>query len=323
VASFLALVEEGHYGRAAARLHLTSPALTKRVQRLERHIGAPLLERDGTGVVGLTPAGRSLAREAGTLLAHARAARAAARAEAEPLVLRLGVLGRVGDHPDRQMLEDAAGRLRQIYPEARLSCRGIPFTAMTDCVLERAVDVLCGVSEDWPTAVEVTPLVRFERLGVVPAQHDMAEADEVSAAEFAELPLLYHPAVPRSWMDPFLLTDVRARRDARALPIWARDAPTVFDAVAQGRGAAITSALFSSQPLTAPGIRTVRLRDLPLVTHHTAHRRGDRRGAVRALVDILTRVLAGDGRRASHVRELSPPAPAGPPGPGRTGAAGR
>src|ERR1700733_4544585 len=43
--SFLVLAEEGHYGRAAARLYVTSPALTKRIQRLERPLGGGLLQR--------------------------------------------------------------------------------------------------------------------------------------------------------------------------------------------------------------------------------------------------------------------------------------
>ena len=45
VASFMTLVDEEHFGRAAARLHLTSPALTKRIQRLERQLGVTLIER--------------------------------------------------------------------------------------------------------------------------------------------------------------------------------------------------------------------------------------------------------------------------------------
>jgi DNA-binding transcriptional LysR family regulator len=47
--SFLVLAEEGHYGRAAARLHVTSPALTKRIQRLERQLGVVVLQRGSAG----------------------------------------------------------------------------------------------------------------------------------------------------------------------------------------------------------------------------------------------------------------------------------
>ncbi|MEV6865215.1 LysR family transcriptional regulator, partial [Streptosporangium subroseum] len=61
VADFLVLVKEGHYGRAAVRLHLTSSALTKRIQRLERQLGVVLVERGPAGVFAVTSAGRRFA----------------------------------------------------------------------------------------------------------------------------------------------------------------------------------------------------------------------------------------------------------------------
>ncbi len=82
VESFLVLIEEGHYGRAAARLHITSPTLTKRVQRLERSLKVRLLDRGPSGVVALTAAGSTLRSDAGPLLAHERSAREAAQRRA-------------------------------------------------------------------------------------------------------------------------------------------------------------------------------------------------------------------------------------------------
>ena len=43
--SFVVLAEERHFGRAAARLHVAQPALTKRIQQLEAGIGVPLFAR--------------------------------------------------------------------------------------------------------------------------------------------------------------------------------------------------------------------------------------------------------------------------------------
>jgi DNA-binding transcriptional LysR family regulator len=87
--SFVVLAEEKHFGHAAARLHLTKSALTKRVQRLERQVGAALLERGPSGVCQLTPAGRRFAAAAPALLAHAGAVQAAGgdatTREAQPL----------------------------------------------------------------------------------------------------------------------------------------------------------------------------------------------------------------------------------------------
>lgn len=80
VADFLVLVQERHYGRAAVRLHLTSSALTKRIQRLERQLGVALIERGPSGVLAVTSAGQRFELAAGPLIAQASAARDSARA---------------------------------------------------------------------------------------------------------------------------------------------------------------------------------------------------------------------------------------------------
>ncbi len=63
LASFAVLAEQLHFGRAAARLHVSQPALSKRVKGLEEKIGGPLLVRNRRGVA-LTPAGTLFYKEA-------------------------------------------------------------------------------------------------------------------------------------------------------------------------------------------------------------------------------------------------------------------
>src|ERR1700709_2402345 len=63
---FVAIAEHGQLGRAAAALHLTQPALTTRLQRLEADLGTPLYRRTRQGML-LTAAGEAL-------LPHARRA---------------------------------------------------------------------------------------------------------------------------------------------------------------------------------------------------------------------------------------------------------
>ncbi len=89
VSSFCVLVQEHHYGRASAYLSITSPALTKRVQRLEHQLHCRLVERGPSGTLVVTDAGVRFARAAQTLLTEVSAARSAV--EAKPVVLRLGI----------------------------------------------------------------------------------------------------------------------------------------------------------------------------------------------------------------------------------------
>jgi hypothetical protein len=68
---FVAVAQERHFGRAAARLHMSQPPLSRAIKQLEADLGAVLLHRSATGVT-LTAAGELLYDEARTLLEQLR-----------------------------------------------------------------------------------------------------------------------------------------------------------------------------------------------------------------------------------------------------------
>jgi DNA-binding transcriptional LysR family regulator len=94
---FLAVAEELHFGRAAARLHMTQPPLTQAIALLEERVGARLFERTKRSVrlsaagAALVPQARELISRAASLPAHARAA-----AHGEIGRLRLAFVSTVG-----------------------------------------------------------------------------------------------------------------------------------------------------------------------------------------------------------------------------------
>lgn len=82
VRGFVAVAEEGNFGRAAERLRMTQPPLSRQIQRLERSIGVRLFVRTQRAAV-LTPAGSAFLEEARQLLTQASAAPLAAQRAAE------------------------------------------------------------------------------------------------------------------------------------------------------------------------------------------------------------------------------------------------
>lgn len=75
---FIAVGEELHFGRAAERLHMTQPPLSRQIRLLEHQVGTPLLERTNR-VVRFTAAGRAFFPEAARILRLADEAAATAR----------------------------------------------------------------------------------------------------------------------------------------------------------------------------------------------------------------------------------------------------
>jgi len=93
---FVAVAEERHFGRAAARLHMTQPPLSRAIKQLETDVGALLLHRSPSGVT-LTPAGAALYDEARALLEHAEHARARVAAAAGTATFTIGTLADGGE----------------------------------------------------------------------------------------------------------------------------------------------------------------------------------------------------------------------------------
>src|SRR3954453_14486633 len=250
-ADFLVLVEERHYGRAAARLYLTPPALTKRMQRLERLLGVVILERGPAGVLRLTAAGERFAREAAPLLAHAAWVRDVVRHPPGRYTVRVGYPAGTGVFPGRIPLASIFRDIRREHPEASFACTKVPFTALTDCLPTHAVDVLWTSAPVQHEGVESVPAMADSALiGVVSSRHELAEAGVVAAEAFCAEPMLYNPAVAAEWMHPFYLGDVRPRREAHLVAVDSANQEEVLRTAADGTGVMTTFAMLA--PALAP-----------------------------------------------------------------------
>jgi len=188
---FLAVAEELHFGRAAARLNMLPTALGRQVRLLEEELGTPLLRRT-TRQVATTPAGAVLAEEARAILEHAaRAARLVrGMGRAPGGSLRIGAI----DSAAAGLLPDLLARFRKLHP-------GIA-VRLVEAKSAEIVPMLRGGRLDLgfirpPQSPEPGLAFRWllqERpVAALPRRHPLAGRRRLRLAELAGLPLILPP----------------------------------------------------------------------------------------------------------------------------------
>ena len=288
-ASFLVLAEEGHYGHAAARLHMTPSALSKRIQRLERQLGVTVIDRGPAGVLRVTTAGRRFADAAGPLLTHAATVRETARTRPDRYTVRIGFPAGTLASLSALGLDSVIRDVRRSYPEARFVGREIAFTELAKCLPDQYVDVLWTNSSVRHMAVEShRTQVSTELIGVVAARHRLAEAGSIDVEQYCEEPMLYGPDIPEEWMAPFWLAGLRSKHEARLVEIAAQDHASVLRKVVGGD--AVITNVATMRPLLGPRLRAVTLLGGPRMGFYAARRNDDHRGAVQEVLNAFLAV---------------------------------
>ncbi|MFF9408030.1 LysR family transcriptional regulator [Streptomyces anandii] len=158
---FVAVAEELHFGRAATRLHMSQPPLSRAIKQLEAEVGALLFIRSPAGVM-LTPAGTVLLEEARTLLDHAELIRVRVSTAAGVPAITVGILGD-GTDPAANRLASAFRR-RHLGVEVRV--RNTDLTDPTCGLSAGSVDVALTRAPFDRTALMVRTL-RTDPVGVV------------------------------------------------------------------------------------------------------------------------------------------------------------
>lgn len=230
---FVAVAEELNFRRAAERLHITQPPLSRQIAELEDALGLPLLWRD-TRSVRLTPAGEAALQEFRELLARFETALESLRGAAVALPpLRLGVPNWI----DLQGLAELEHQLQRRGLAGHLPTRALPSHEAVAAVAAGRLDAAIVAAPVDLKGLASTLLGRLPFAAFVPAASALARRRRVALAELNDVPPFYRF---RRVLNP-LLWDHFAQQYAAHGFTPLREAPApdvmgVFAKIASGRG---------------------------------------------------------------------------------------
>jgi DNA-binding transcriptional LysR family regulator len=189
--SFVMVAEELHFGRAAARAHVSQPALSQRIRRLEEELGFTLFTRDRRRVE-LTPAGAVLFQRARRLLADADAMVAAAArvAEGRGGMVRVGYVTSALYGPIPIVMR----WLREHEPDIDLALEECKTGRQLELLEQGRIDAgFVHLPDHGAPNFRTRELGREPQVLALPAGHALAATETVAFAELAGEPIVLFP----------------------------------------------------------------------------------------------------------------------------------
>jgi DNA-binding transcriptional LysR family regulator len=199
---FVGVAEHEHFGRAAAALHVSQPALSQQIADLERELGVALFDRLPRGV-RLSETGRTFLERARSVLALVEAASVEAREIGGGRRGRL-TIGLPEGARGTTLVSDAIRRLRLARPDLEVVTTGAPWSEQPQALLAQRIDVgfgwhvePIGADDDrapFGEGIAWAPLFADDgSMAVLPADSPLAASPTVSVAALRALPFSLLP----------------------------------------------------------------------------------------------------------------------------------
>lgn len=183
----VALHDKGHFGEAARSCHISQPALSRQVKKVEDLLGTRLFERTPDGTIA-TPAGREFVTEARQILDASRHLidRVASVGGQLQGPLRLGVIPTVGPYLLPEVLSD----INAAFPDLELTLIESQTSRLLQDLKRRRIDVALMASPVESTGADCLAVARDPFAAIVPRDHPLADTDRLSASDLMNAPLL-------------------------------------------------------------------------------------------------------------------------------------
>ncbi len=290
---FLAVADELHFGRAAAALYVSQPALSQQIRKLEADLGTELFVRDRRSVT-LTESGRQLLEPARRAVDASEEFLVSARrgGRAQRREIAVGFMVRWPDG----FLPTVMRAYRDRRPEVVVDVRQYDFRDSTVGLRSGEMDVgLLHLPLSWDGA-EVRPLRASRRVVMLAEGHPLAARGDVSVEELIGTGLPWAvppPEADEAWRQFWSVGEERSALGGDAANVVPRTQEAYFDQVASGALLGLTEELVA-QVYRPHGIAFVPVRDLAPSVRAVGWRKGDTRDDVQEMVETICEVTRSE-----------------------------
>lgn len=291
---FLALAEEQNFGRAAQRLHMAQPPLTRHIKALEEELGTVLFIRSPKGAE-LTEAGRTLLAEVPNILALTQ------RAIEQTQLAGKGMLGRldVGIFTSGvlHVIPQLLATFHTARPGVKIGLHNLSKAEQLDALRERRIAVAFNrfVPEADDIVVETVQEEPF--LVALHADHPLCRKDTLRLRDLGNEPLILYPSAPLHGLADEVVQAFADENVPLVIEQEVEDVVTALGLAASGFGVCITTA--SAGNLRLPGLvhRPLVSRRLRSIELNCIYRKDDMTPILLAFLDVV-RAFRQAGRRA-------------------------
>ncbi|MFN6572635.1 LysR substrate-binding domain-containing protein [Dendronalium sp. ChiSLP03b] len=235
---FVAVAEELNFTRAAERLYISQPALSKQIRQLERELGIELLRRNSRDVK-LTAAGAALLPLAQQLLQDWQFTLLAVRevAASQMQTLRVGFISSIGSELTKSILT----RFQALRQGWKVTIRFFELSDPTAGLLSGNTDVALlrlPVPKQEKLSTEI--LLVEPRWVALSCDHPLAQREVLQMADLINEPFITVPAETGIWRDHWLATDERGGHPI-IIGAEVNNTNEAMEAVINGQGVALVS----------------------------------------------------------------------------------
>jgi len=280
---FLAVAQELHFGRAAARLHISQPPLTEHIKRLEAELGVQLFQRTKRSVK-ITPAGTALLLEAQRVLGDIESMQQVVRLADHGMngILRAGFMSSA----TYAGIGSVSKHLMRHLPDMSITWHGMTTSEQVLALQSMQIDLGFLHLPCDARGLQVRPITRDVLVVVLHASHPLARHRTISLIDLRDDDFVLPPRASAPGLHDLITSTCRDAGFSPLIRHRARDLLSIISLISVGSGVSLVPRWLSNTRFPNIGFRPLR-QNAPIVEFSVAWNPENPSPVLRRTIEVL------------------------------------